>query len=211
MNRLSEIAPVSAAMQEDHDAVIAVIQAETVAFLNADFESWAACWLHDDRTQDVYISPMTGLTVLSGWPAIAENMKRVIRNEMVCQLKQIQQKNHKISVTKETAWVVYDGLPEDDSGKVGFNYETRILERTSSGWRIVYSSVMVQHESSSGNSEISVDQLGRVVWANSECLEKLKTHPFLTISAGRLRAHRSDWDKALQKEISRTGKYHGFF
>ncbi len=39
----------------------------------------------------------------------------------------------------------------------------------------------------------------------------LKTHPFLTVSAGRLRARRTDWDKPLQDAIAAAGEYHGFF
>jgi DNA-binding CsgD family transcriptional regulator len=70
---------------------------------------------------------------------------------------------------------------------------------------------MEQYRRSLGNGAISVDGAGQVVFANATSLEMLKTHPILTISAGRLRAHRRDWDVALQKEIARAGRYHGFF
>ena len=106
---------------------------------------------------------------------------------------------------------MFDGWSEDLSGATELTFETRILERQSDAWKIVYSSVVGRHDHSSSNSEISVDKDGRLIWANAESLERLKNHPVLTITAGRVRAHRRDWDKVLQKEIARAGKYHGFF
>lgn len=211
MNRISNLVIAPCPIPEEHEAIVAVVQAETQAFLEADFEAWSECWVHDARTQDVYVSTTAGLSVISGWTAVASHMKGVFQNDLGCQRTQVRQENHQISVDHDLAWVVFDGWSEGPTGATELNFETRILERHASAWKIVYSSVMERYEHSSRNCEISVDKEGRVIWANSENLERLKNHPVLTISAGRVRAHRRDWDKELQKEIARAGKYHGFF
>jgi DNA-binding CsgD family transcriptional regulator len=167
--------------------------------------------VQDDRTQDVYVSATAGLSVIRGWTAVASHMESVFQNDLSCQKTQFRQENHQISVDRNTAWVVFDGWSEDSSGASQLNFETRILERHSGTWKIVYSSVMARHGNGYANTEISVDKAGQVIWASSGSLEKLKDHPVLTISAGRVRAHRRDWDKELQKEIAKAGKYHGFF
>lgn len=211
MNSISDIASATPAIPDEHKAIIAAIWAETQAFLDADFAAWSTCWVQDERTQDVYVSATAGLSVLSGWAAVAAHMKAVLQSGLGCHKTQIRQTNHQITVEQDTAWVVFDGWSEAHSGATDLNFETRILERQSGAWKIVYSSVMERSEHNSRKNEISVDKEGRLIFATHETLEKLKTHPVLTISAGRVRAHRRDWDKQLQKEIVRAGKYHGFF
>lgn len=56
-----------------------------------------------------------------------------------------------------------------------------------------------------------MDEIGRIVWAGPGTLARLKSHPHLTISAGRVRARRRNWDRALQSGIARASRYHCFF
>jgi DNA-binding CsgD family transcriptional regulator len=39
----------------------------------------------------------------------------------------------------------------------------------------------------------------------------LKDHPVFTISAGRIRVNRPDWDKILQSALKHASRYHGHF
>lgn len=195
----------------DRAAIIEVIRTETQAFVDLDFEAWAACWLHAERTQSVCVSPSTGLTAIRGWPVIADDMKRVMEGGFGCGMRRFRQENHQVSVDGDMAWVVFDGWAENGAGEVWETFETRILERHDGAWKFVYNGFILECDAGEDRREIAVDRTGKVVRATPENLDRLKQHPTLTISAGRIRARRVEWDKVLQSEIARAGRYHGYF
>ena len=196
---------------DDRAAIIEVIRTETQSFVNLDFEAWAACWVHADRTQSVCVSPTTGLTTTSGWTKIAADMKRVLEGGYGCDMARFTQQNHQVTIQDGIAWVVFDGWAQNNHGETWDTFETRILERHEDAWRLVYSSFLLHRDPGECRHEISVDGSGRIVWASRDSLESLKHHASLTVSAGRIRARRPDWDKVLQSEIARAGQYHGFY
>lgn len=51
----------------------------------------------------------------------------------------------------------------------------------------------------------------KIVWSGPGGPEVLKHHPGLTVSHGRLRARRPDWDKTLADVLERASQQHGFF
>jgi len=197
--------------EDAHLAISAVIYAETHAFQRGDFESWKACWLQDERTQDVYFSATAGLTVQSGWPAIGAQMQNVLNSGIGCDMVRFGQENLRISLSRDTAWVVYDSWMTDSNDNKGESFETRILERVGDLWKIAYSSFIPKHNGGPVGNTLGLDQNGIVVMADPASLEVVKHHPIFTISAGRLRSHRVEWDKALQLAISKAAHHHGFF
>ena len=120
-------------------------------------------------------------------------------------------KKHQINIDNDTAWVVFDGWSQDHSDAEDLNFETHILKRDAGVWHIVYASAMQHYDPGAADQEISVDETGRVVWASARTLAPLKSPLVLTVSAGRVRARRLEWDKILQKRLAAAGKYHGFF
>jgi DNA-binding CsgD family transcriptional regulator/ketosteroid isomerase-like protein len=196
---------------DDHKAIVDVIYRETDAFRRVDFEAWQTQWLHDDRTRDVCISATAGLSVLSGWPAIAAHMKQVMEGGFNSPMVSFSQENLQISVSGDVAWVVYEDCSTFTSGNMDEMFETRILERHKGQWKIVYSSFVPKYNDGPGGKSVGVDRAGKIVRANLTALETLKQHPLLTVSTGQLRAHRLDWDKELQSAISHAAKHHGFF
>jgi DNA-binding CsgD family transcriptional regulator len=56
-----------------------------------------------------------------------------------------------------------------------------------------------------------VDKSGQVIWASPETLESIQKHPILTVSAGRVRARKQNWDRVLQRAITQAARYHGFY
>jgi len=192
-------------------AIAAVIQAETRAFVDRDFEAWASCWVQAERTQEIRISAATGLEVVSGWPAIAATTRDALENDLTCGMVRFRQSNLRTTIDGNIAWVVYDGSAENRDGATWECFETRILERGESGWKIVYSSFVERRDYELAKDALCVDKNGHVILASPETQEVLRHHPILTISAGRVRARRRDWDRALQSAISQAGRYHGYF
>ncbi|WP_198549951.1 nuclear transport factor 2 family protein [Mameliella alba] len=203
--------PVPPAQDPDRAAVAAVIRAETTAFQQRDYAAWARCWVQEPRTRDVYVSPATGLTVHSGWAQISRYMKHVMDSGIGCPNVPFGQENLRITLSGDTAWVVYDEWAAPPGSARIESFETRILERISGDWRIVYAAFVMRHGDPGGDEAISVDATGQLLWASPVTLARLQDHPLLTLSAGRLRAHRRDWDRALQEALRRAGQYHGYF
>ncbi|MEV8466009.1 LuxR C-terminal-related transcriptional regulator [Fluviibacterium sp. DFM31] len=193
-------------------AIIAAIREETLAFLAQDHDRWARCWVHSPRTRDIYGSPFAGLNVLSGWSDICANMKRVFEDGLACQKTDFRQDGHRISVEGNIAWAVFDGWALTRNGETEETFETRILERQPEGWKIVYSSVYLRRDNGARSAlSVAVDGTGQIVWACDRALKVLKTHPYFTVSSGKVRAHRLDWDRTLQQAFTRAAAYHGFF
>lgn len=196
---------------DDCTAIADVIYAETSAFMRNDLEAWKTCFVHDDRTRDVMMSSTAGLSVLKGWPAIEAHMKHVMEGDAGCPMVSFCQKNLQISISGDLAWAVFDDTSTFASGNTDEMFETRILERQNGDWKIVYTSFVSKFNNGPGGNVVGVDRTGKIVHANPAVLAALEQHPLFSVSAGRLRAHRREWDKELQQAISKAAKHHGFF
>lgn len=214
INRMTEPLRIPVSISDDAEdaiAIAAIIHAETQAFMDADFEAWASCWVHDERARTMHVNARTGLSVTRGWHAIAQCMKNILQNDLGCRMVRIHKDNFQIEIDKHIAWVVYDQRAENEDGATWETFEATILERGDDGWKIVFSSFVELRNTDIVKDALSVDKDGHLVWASPEALEKVKHHPILTLSAGRIRARRQDWDRALQKAIAQAGRYHDFF
>ncbi len=210
MNRMAEPIRISGDT-DDEMAISAVLHAETQAFMDGDFEAWAKCWVQDEQTQDICLSAGSGLSVTSGWRDIAARMKHVLQNDLGCQMARFRKDNLRIAIEAPIAWVVFDGWAENREGATWETFETCILKRGDDGWKLVYNSFVELRHDDTDKDALAVDKDGHLIWASADTLERLKQHPILTVSVGRVRARRLDWDQVLQTAIARAGRYHDFF
>lgn len=191
--------------------IMAVICRETQAFIDDDFATWADCWLHSEKATMIAVTPTTGIEATYGWQAISAEMQTVMNNGYGCDMVKYENSDWHINVTEDSAWVTYNQFAVNRSGESWRSFETRFLERQRDGWKIAYCAFAGQERGVTGQRVLSVDPMGQMLWASKDALEAIATHPILTLSAGRLRARRLDWDKALQAAISRAGKFHNFY
>lgn len=197
---------------KDRAAIAEVIHRETACFRDMDFEGWAACYLHSERTRTVSASPGLGVSVLTGWDAIRDDMSSLFELQRTpCGMADFKKDNFQITVDGNTAWVIYDGWMRAQDNSEAETIETVILERTSDGWRIVYNGFAQTRETRSSPGRIALDAKGHVVWTTPTADKALRHHPALTVSHGRLRARRREWDRVLQAAIARAGELHGYF
>ena len=214
MNFMLETLDNSVAMScptDEERAIAAVLHAETQAFVDADFETWSSYFVHAERTTELFVNSATGLSVARGWSEIAARTRHALQNNLGCGMIRFRQENHQSRIEGSTAWVMFDGWAEDRNGYTWDKFETRILERGPRGWKIVFSSTVEKSIGEPAHDSLSVDKNGNVIWATPQTLEKIKEHPFLTISAGHIRARRRNWDKVLQEAVKEAGQYHGFY
>lgn len=200
---------------DDTDAIHAVIRRETDAFLNADFDQWASCWVQDERTIDIYSSPDIGLIIHKGWDAVRANVQHAFTVGDNCRKTEIRRENVSITYQEGMAWAIFDEFSANENGDLDETFETRIFERgegcQEGEWKIVFASLIVRRGQSQNSKQLAVAHDGQVVWMAKGTSEALSEHSGFTISAGKLRATRSDWDKVLQEAIGRAAELHSYF
>lgn len=187
------------------------IRAETLAFQAQDFDAWADCFVQNEHTHDVLVSSVAGLSVQQGWPEVAAHMDRVFRDGLATELVEFRQENMKINISGDIAWAVFDSWSRTGDGAHLKSFDTRILQRVEGRWKIVFNSFIQREIDGASGPSVGTDAQGHIVWTSPSAVDCLQNHPILRIAAGRLRARRPDWDKALQEALRDAGRHHGFF
>lgn len=196
----------------DRAEIAALINRETACFQAMDAEGWADCYVHTPENCNVGASAAFGVNVLKGWNTIKEDMLQAFgAGQTPCNMAEFRKENMQISVEGDMAWVVYDGWMRSGEGSEVESFETAIVKRTNQGWKIVYNAFAHLRESRTSPDKIALDAKGTIVWSTPTSEQALKDHPALTVSHGRVRARRTDWDKVLQDAIERAGALHSFY
>lgn len=204
MNQQSELSA-------DHTAIIDVIYAETDAFMRLDYEDWAKCWVQDHRVRFAGFSPDFGLMLIEGWEELSAYMRDALENGNDCGMIDFERDNIQISISGDTAWVVFDGGAVQPDGRVERTFETRVLERKQGAWRISYLAFASRRARKTDTNRLVIDGSGQVVWMADGARDALTAHPGLCVSHGQLRARKPSWDKPLQEAIKRAAELHGYF
>ena len=195
----------------DHRDIMRVIERETETFVARDYEGWAECWVQDERTQDVCISPDFGVTVLDGWDQLSGYIHDVLAKGSGCDVSEFKRENVQVSVQGSLAHVTFEGQSMQADGRVEQTFETRILEQQANVWRVRFALFALRGHLRTDASRLAIDAQGKVVCAPPDAVQRLEAQKALLISNGRLRAARPSWDKVLQEGIERTADVHGYF
>lgn len=190
---------------------MSVITRETETFLKRDFDGWATCWIHDERTREVCISSSFGATVHEGWEELSSYMRKVIADGAVCNISDVQRSNIVITISGDIAHVVFDETSKNANGRIENTFETRILERTGAEWRILYASFVLRGHQCFDARRLAVDAKGQILGAPAQARSHLGKNPALQISNNRLRGSKPAWDKMLQTGLKTAAEQHGYF
>lgn len=195
----------------DEDLIRGVIRSETEAFLRYDLEAWSDCWVHAPTTADVMFSSDIGLVAIRGWDQVRANMADVMERDMGCGKESFRQENFQITISGDMAWVLFDGFSHLRNSGVHETFETRVLQKSDGHWRIAYSSFVHKRSAAAKTTRVAVDGEGQIVWMPDSARERLRSHPGLIVSNGRLRARRPAWARSLADAFGRASQLHGFF
>lgn len=199
---------------DEADAILAVISKETDSYCQADYDQWATCWMHDERTMYVYSSQDMGLIIHKGWDAVCANMQRDFAAGDNCTKIDIRRENVAITYQEGMAWATFDEIAESANGDFDESFQTRVLERNNGVWEIALASLVTRRNQAQRSKQLAVTHDGQVVWMAKGMSEALSgavsEHSGFTISAGRFRATRPEWDKILQDAIGRASELHSF-
>jgi hypothetical protein len=125
-------------------SILSVLDRESAAFWNKDYDAWAACWVHAPYIRTMGWWQRGGVTVIEGWDALRERMHANFRAnpEPNRTATQVRRENINLRITGDVAWVTFDQYGADtgepDMDMPGVSRETRILEKHDGTWKIVY-------------------------------------------------------------------------
>jgi hypothetical protein len=139
-------------LANDSTAIMNVIDGESAAFWNKDYDKWASHWV-----QAPYIRTMGwwkggGVTVVEGWDERAERSKGNFQASPDANptATRVRRENINLRIYKDVAWLTFDQYGEDTGDTLmdmpGRSRETRILEKHNDGWKIAYVGWLLEGE-----------------------------------------------------------------
>jgi len=190
---------------DDKAAILAVIEAETNAYLRRDYDTWKRCWHDGPEIRRIHSHAGTGVTLVAG-DEIRAQMRRILSNHSDwIPSEAIRRENINIVVSSEMAWVTYDQVG-DMSGELGemagHYHELKILHKVAGAWKIaciVGHQIRIDHVSA---PLVEVDISGRVLWMNETAQKRLPLQPGLGLRGEKLQAEEAVSHTELMAAIS---------
>ncbi|MGB8289090.1 MAG: LuxR family transcriptional regulator, partial [Rhizobium ruizarguesonis] len=165
--------------EADRAAIMAVIRAETEAWLQRDFEALASHWVQSPQTRRMEYFASLGVRVDEGWDPIAARIKKIVERfpEKHAFSERVRWEKVNIVVDGNMAWMTFDQIGSDTGEDR--KRQLRILHRIDGAWKI---GCMVMMESSVEEAScplIEVDADARILWTNRLARERMPGHPGL--------------------------------
>ena len=194
-------------MSEDEDkaAVLAVLEAETAAFLRRDMDALAEHWVHSPQARRMYSYAHLGVRVYEGWDVINAQMRSTV--ELYGQSydkSRVRRERMNVVVIGDMAWATFDQVGDktgDNFELAGTHHELKIFHRIEGKWKIacIVSMQRAMDHETCPLIEVGPDKV--VLWMNAHAREQITNHPVLIISGGRLRARNRIHEAGLQDAV----------
>ena len=167
---------------DDRTAILTVIDAETKAYLQRDFEGWERCWHDGPEIRRIQAHVGAGVTVAAGSEVRARMHRLLTGKSDWKQPETIRRENINIVVGSEMAWVSYDqiGGPSTNPGELAGHYhEVKILHKIEGAWKIACLVGTQLRDGQDLAPLVEVDEALRVLWMNEAAQDRLPVHPML--------------------------------
>jgi DNA-binding CsgD family transcriptional regulator/ketosteroid isomerase-like protein len=191
--------------EEDKEAILAVIKAETAAFLRRDLEGLAENWVHSLDARRMVSVANLGTHVFEGWQAIKANYQQLIEQFPETQsMTRMHWERMNIVVSGDAAWATYDQVGDkgDDKFEMGGTlHELKIFQRIDRQWKMICIVVMQRAVDHVTSPLIEINSDKTVLWMNGYAHEQITNHPFLVINGNRLRARNRMHEASLQDAV----------
>jgi DNA-binding CsgD family transcriptional regulator len=195
--------------EADKAAIMAVLKAETEAYMRRDFACLATHWVHSPQARLMTGFASLGTRVVEGWDAIGTRLRSIMERlpQKYDMADRLRHERINIVVGGDMAWVSYDQIGNDtgdDFEMAGVTHELKIFHRVDGAWKIGCLVLMQRTVEHMTCPLIEVDGDARVLWMNRQAQDRIRDHPGLVVAAGRLRARRRERDAALRDAIGRA-------
>ena len=161
-------------IEKEKEAIIAVIEEETDATMNGDYERWANTYVQDET--NVRLSANSeSYNLIVGWEDLNSYFKEAFNNmEEQSTAWKGGKTNYKIKVYGNAAWVMCDETMVNAEAEEAMEWkaiETRILEKIDGEWKIVFLSYVVTSTYDDDDEGEEVEDEGEVEDEESEEVE----------------------------------------
>jgi len=137
-------------IEKEKEAIKAVIEEETNAFMDNDYDRFSATYVQDKTFIRLNASKADydyivgwGYNYIVGWKGLGIVFSEGFKGNPDTLLYKFKNSNYKIKVYPESAWAVYDENWYDREGVlVELNIDVRFLEKINGEWKIVYLSTV---------------------------------------------------------------------
>ena len=128
-------------IEKEKEAIKAVIEEETNAYLDKDFDRLSNCFVQDET--NIYLMvEKSSYTYHAGWENISSFYKELFEQDWSDYKNiKIEKTNYRIKVYNNSAWAAFDANVEfdyKDEHIVSKAIGIRFLEKVNGEWRIVY-------------------------------------------------------------------------
>jgi DNA-binding CsgD family transcriptional regulator len=191
----------------DEAAILALMKAETDAFLSRDFEALRRNWIDAPQSRFLITWPGVGARVYCGIDEIATMLSdSVTAAPPVADVaNSVDRVNVSIVVLGDMAWASYDQVSRRDDPDLiinGVQHELKIFHRVGADWKIACVVVLAQTVEHIPDPLVAVTQDLTVTWENGPGRALLREHPGLIVSASRLRARDRRFDAGLREAVA---------
>lgn len=191
----------------DRAAIIAVLEAETDAYMRKEIGALSALWIQSPQIRGMYAIQSMGAYVDEGWDAVKARIQNAmeVSPRIADHHERISRERMNVVVCGDMAWATYDqvGVSNgDDFDLAGVQHELKILQRISGKWLISCKVVIQRRTDGEVCPLIEVAADGKVLWMNGEAHEQLARHAALVVSGGHLRARDRLRAPALQEAVA---------
>jgi hypothetical protein len=131
-------------VQNEKEAIKAIIEEETNAYHDKDFDRFAATYVQDETIIRIIVN-RNGTDIVEGWDNISSIMKEHFMNFPDPSENNDIKSNYKIRIYDDCAWVTFDEErinDESDSIEIGVN----ILKKVDGKWKIVFLSRIIKNQ-----------------------------------------------------------------
>ena len=188
--------------------IVALVEAETAAFLNRDVDALCDCGVQEPYLQHITILPYAGVVKVNGIDALRNHFLSHFRvnNPSEVEARAIVRENWQFVLRESMAWVTFVQLGTSDTAKhmSGSQMHTRILEKVAGRWRIMSSTGILSRLDHYDCPRINVDGSSKVLYASKESREIVARHQVLRITGGRLSATLQNDRTRLKDAIQRA-------
>lgn len=194
-------------LPEDQQAIMAVVDAEIVAFFQRDFAVYERCWAHEPYIRRLGWCTGGGVNDVRGWTDLSRLVKRLFTDHPepnpTAEDRLLQ--NLSIQVGGTMASVTFDHYApitgDPDLDMPGYSREGRVLQMLEGRWQITYMDYVHQTVEPLRAPMFRVDRKGHVGWMNSSAEKAIRRRAPLRLVGGRLTAQDPRETQAIRAAI----------
>ena len=193
----------------DDEAIWQVLQMEVAAFWMRDFDTFASCFVQEQRFRFHASARNLGVTIREGWDDFAKSVRRDIAcdpdpNAFLAYGMEMKDRN--LTISGDMAWCTFTGsfrtLDLEGFRGPGITHDIRIMERHGGKWKCALYGLESIDFGQTDAPLWEIDGKGRVVQQNPAAGRYLAQAEDVEIRAGRLRIRDHAADLKLAEAVT---------